>query len=200
MKEIIFVTGNPGKRALAQQHFDEDFILLKCYEYELDEPKLNDIEFIAKSKVLQAYKKVKQPCIALDAGFYIKNYPNNSNFPGAFPKRDLLESIGINGLLENMKDVDDRYCCFKECLAYYDGEEIKYFYGINEGTLSRKILGNDTDKKWSELWYVFIPKNCNKTLMEMSDEERLNRKDGHTDPFIEFKRWYQDIPVLKNRR
>lgn len=199
MKEIIFVTSNKGKIASAQKHFEDTDVLLKCYEYELNEPKINNIDLIATSKVLQAYEKVKSPCIALDAGFYIKNYPNNPDFPGAFPKRDLLETIGINGLLENMKDVEDRYCYFKECLAYYDGKDIKYFYGITQGVLSKEILGNDTNKKWSDLWCVFIPKNCNKTLAQMTDEERINRNDGHTNAINEFKKWYLTIPSLKRR-
>lgn len=187
MKEIIFVTGNKGKQSSAQKYLDN--IKLECYDYEYDEPNINDIEIIATSKVMQAYKKVNKPCISLDCGFYIPEYPNNPNFPGAFPKRELLDKIGIDGLLYNMKYVVNRYCYFKEVLAYFDGVEIKYFYGISEGTLSTEIKGIDSNKKWSDLWYVFIPKNCYKTLAEMTDEERLNRCDNHTSGLQLFNEW-----------
>src|SRR5574344_2312951 len=106
MKEIVFVTGNVGKQASAQKYFDESKIKVECYNYDYDEPNINDIELIAISKVKQAYNRVNKPCIALDCGFYIPEYPNNPNFPGAFPKRELLDKIGINGLLQNMKNVN----------------------------------------------------------------------------------------------
>lgn len=195
MKEIVFVTGNTGKRKSAEKHLKNTVVT--CLDFNFIEPDINDIEYIAKEKVLDAYKNVNKPCIALDAGFYIPNYPNNPNFPGAFPKREILDTIGVVGLLENMKDVTDRNCYFKECLAYYDGENIKYFYGISKGRLSTEIKGNDSAKKWSELWYVFIPDNNNKTLAEMTDEERQNRNDLSTSAIEEFGKWYNEIKVLK---
>ena len=93
-----------------------------------------------------------------------------------------------------MKNVTNRKCYFKECLAYYDGRILKKFHGYVYGTLSTEIKGNDSDKKWSNLWYVFIPNNNTKTMAEMTDEERKNRKDGYVNPFIKFCKWY------KNRR
>ncbi len=171
MKEIVFVTGNKGKVATAQKYFDDNKIKLLTYDYDYEEPNINDIEIIAISKVKQAYRVVGKPCIALDSGFYIPNYPNNPNFPGAFPKRELLEKIGIDGLLEKMKNVENRYCYFKEVLAYFDGENIKLFYGISEGYLSREKREIDINKKWSDLWSVFIPFNYTKTLAEMTEDE-----------------------------
>ena len=186
--EIVFVTSNKGKIQSAMQFLD-DSIHLETYNFDIEEPEINDIDYIAEYKVKQAYKKVGKPCISLDAGFYIKNYPNNPNFPGAFPKRELLEKIGIEGLLEKMKGVTNRNCYFKECLAYYDGNNVKKFYGTSYGSLSTEIKGNYNKKQWSELWFVFIPKNHEKTLAEMTDEERKNRNDGHTSPFVPFYKW-----------
>ena len=191
MREIIFVTGNKGKVASAQKYFKDSNIVLINYDFDIEEPEVNDIEYISKYKVIQAYEKLKKPCIALDAGFYIPSYPNRPNFPGAFPKRELLEKIGIEGLLDVMRGVENRECYFKECLSYYDGKEIKVFYGYCYGKLSNEILGNNTDKKWSDLWYVFIPQNCDKTLAQMSDWERANRNDGHTNSMAEFSKWYR---------
>ena len=36
---------------------------------------------------------------------------------------------------------------------------------------------------------VFIPKNCTKTLAEMTDYERNNRPDNRTDASLEFINW-----------
>jgi XTP/dITP diphosphohydrolase len=189
---IVFVTSNKGKVATAQKYFNKYDLTISCYDYDFIEPDINDIDFIAETKVLEAYKMVGKPCISLDAGFYIENYPNKNNFPGAFPKRELLDKIGIEGLIKEMKDVANRYCYFKECLAYYDGKELKKFYGISEGTISSTISESDSDQKWSDLWKVFIPKNYSKTLAEMSKEERENRRDNHTSALEEFSKWFKE--------
>lgn len=190
-KEIIFITSNKGKLATAQRHFDKSITLLP-YDYDIIEPNVNDIEYIAEYKVREGYKKVGKPCITLDAGFYIDNFPNNPNFPGAFPRRELMEKLGINGLLEKMKYVEDRSCCFRECLAFFDGKTLKKFYGKYPGKLSTEIRGVDSANKWSDLWYVFIPEGYDKTMAEMTDDERSKRDDGYINPFIDFCDWYLD--------
>ena len=190
-KEIVFVTSNKGKLETAQRYFNEETKLV-FYNYDIVEPEVNDIEFIAEYKVKEAFKKVGKPCISLDAGFFIPNFPNKPNFPGAFPRREILEKLGIDGLLKAMKKVENRECYFKECLAYYDGNILKKFFGISKGTLSREIIGNETDKKWSDLWYVFIPKNNSKTLAQMTDKEREERADGHISPFKELNEWLKN--------
>lgn len=192
MKEIVFVTSNKGKLQSAHEFIDKAFKLID-FKFDILEPEINDIEFIAEYKVKEAYNLVRKPCISLDAGFYIPNYPNNPNFPGAFPRRELLEKIGIDGLLKNMKSITERECYFKECLAYYDGKILKKFFGLSQGSLSTEVRGIDSCKKWSELWYIFIPKNNNKTLAEMNDEERSNRNDGYINPFIEFNEWFKNL-------
>ena len=52
--------------------------------------------------------------------------------------------------------------------------------------------GSDIIKAKSNLWYVFIPKNCDKTLAEMSDEERKNRNDEHISATDIFAKWYKN--------
>lgn len=199
MSDLVYVTSNKGKLAAARKTFEDfDIDFISC-DLDIAEPNVNDIEFISKHKVLQAYKLLNKPCIALDAGFYIPNYPNQPNFPGAFPKRELLNKIGINGLLKEMNGVKDRNCFFKECLSYYDGQVFKQFFGYTYGEISNEILGEKTDKQWSELWYVFIPRNCTKTLAQMSDDERKNRNDDHTTAMQEFALWYsQNVQIKKD--
>lgn len=167
--EIVFVTSNKGKVASAQRRLTD--IKLDIFNYDLIEPRSDDVKEIAESKVRQAYEVVKKPCIALDAGFYIDAL---NGFPRAFVNF-ALDTLGIEGILKQMKDIDNRNCAFKECLAYFDGENILYFNGIHKGTLSTEIRGIDTDKKWSDLWYIFIPYGYSKTLAEMTEEERNNR-------------------------
>ena len=64
--------------------------------------------------------------------------------------------------------------------------------GKHERTLSKNVLGNNTDKKWSDLWYIFKPFGYDKTLAQMSDEERKNRvKYEEVDAMREFAKWYK---------
>ena len=102
MKKITFVTRNTGKIATAQQYLDDVNVELEPYDYEFVEPQENEIQEITKSKVLQAYELVKQPCIALDAGFYIDEL---NGFPKAFTNF-ALETIGIEGFMKLMQGVE----------------------------------------------------------------------------------------------
>lgn len=189
MDKIYYVTGNKGKVESAKKYLQE--IDVEMIDYDFIEPDINDIKYTAEWKVKKAYEMIGKPCIALDSGFYIPKYPKEENFPGAYVKRKIIDGIGLDGLLEDMKNVDDRYCYFLECLAYYDGENLEFFYGKSEGFLSLDKSGLDNKKKWSPLWEIFIPLGYNKTLSEMTDIERENRKYS-THAFLEFKNWYQE--------
>ena len=54
MNEIIFVTHNKGKIATAKKQLQE--IDFKVFEYDLEEPRSDDIKYISKYKVMEAYK------------------------------------------------------------------------------------------------------------------------------------------------
>lgn len=188
MEEVIFVTHNKGKIESAKKHLKG--VNFKTYEYELEEPRSDDIKYISKYKVEESYKLVHKPCISLDCGFWIDEL---EGFPRAFVNF-ALDTIGIKGILKLMEGKQNRKCRFTECLSYYDGKELHQFMGRHEGTISNEILGNDTDKKWSDIWYIFIPAGYEKTLAQMTEEERANRKKYESiDSMEEFAKWYKTI-------
>ena len=191
--KITFVTTNKGKIATAQHYFDENEIMLEAYNYELTELQSDDITEIAKSKVMQAYSLVKQPCIAQDSGFYIdalKGFPKNYT-------KFALDTIGIEGIIKLMAGVENRRCRFKECLAFYDGNETKYFYCCHEGRLSYESQGADNPEKWSDLWYLFIPTYSadGRTLAQYSIAETQERRKHIDSSMRRFADWYKDIAV-----
>lgn len=188
MDEIIFVTHNKGKAISASKYFKD--LKIRTYDYELSEPRSDDIKLIATAKVMEAYNMIHKPCMALDAGFFINSL---NGFPKAFVNF-VLDTIGIEGILKLMENKIDRTCAFKECLAYFDGDEIKYFYGESNGTLSKSIHIDNNGCRWSDLWYVFIPQGFNKTLSEMTREELETRKyvDKSTSAMEEFAKWFQN--------
>jgi XTP/dITP diphosphohydrolase len=77
-------------------------------------------------------------------------------------------------------------------LAYYDGDQMHLFYGTSEGTLAHEKKGSQQAKAKSDLWYIFVPRNHNKTLAEMSDDERNNRCDERTSAIRGFIEWYKE--------
>lgn len=186
--EIVFVTHNIGKIKSAEKYFKN--LKFTTFNYELDEPRSDNITEIAKSKVIEAYELVKKPCIAMDTDFRIDAL---NGFPRAFVNFT-LETIGINGIMKLMEDEKNRKCSFNECVAYYDGNNIHYFYGTHPGFLSNDIRGIDRKEKWSDLWYIFIPNGFDKTLAEMDETERENKTkiDGSKAAMKEFANWYEN--------
>lgn len=197
MGNIIYVTGNYGKYVSVKECFTEKNIEIDFYKYDFEEMEINDIEKISRKKALDAYKILQAPCFVADTGFYINDYPNNPGYPGAFVKRSGISS-DIDGLLETMKKQINRTCKFVDCLTFYDGNEFYTFYGVSNGTLAFSKKGNPIKKAKSNLWYVFIPNNCDKTLAEMSEEERKNRNDGHTSATELFAEWYKNSYLKQN--
>lgn len=187
MDEIVFVTHNKGKAKSAEKYFNN--LRFSTFDFELDEPRSDDIKEIATAKVKQAYNIVKKPCVALDTGFFIEAL---NGFPRAFVNF-ALDTIGVEGILKLMQGVKNRKCRFEECLAYHDGREIHYFYGKHLGNLADKIQGKDRKEKWSDLWYIFKPEHFDKTLAEMDAEERENRRkfDSSIEALEVFAQWYK---------
>lgn len=187
MEQIVFVTHNKGKIATAKRNMkDVDFVV---FEYELEEPRSDDITYISKYKVMEAYKLVQKPCVSLDCGFLIDEL---NGFPRAFVNF-ALDTIGIEGILKLMEGKENRSCRFTECLSYYDGKELYQFMGKHEGTLTTEIVGTDSNEKWSDLWYIYKPAGYDKTLSQMTDEERANRvRYESVSSMEEFAKWYNE--------
>lgn len=190
MEKIVFVTGNYGKYISAKRHFEENEIEMDYYDCDLEELSINDIEAISKDKAKQAYNKLKRPVIVTDSGFYIEDYPNNPGYPGAFAKRSGISS-NVSKLLDTMKNSSNRNCYFRDCLTFYDGKDCAQFFGISRGTLSDELRGEKNKSAKSNLWYVFIPNNYEKTLAEMTEYELSHKKDCSTSPITQFIDWYK---------
>lgn len=187
MEEVVFVTHNKGKIAAAKRNMEG--VNFVAYEYELEEPRSDDITYISKYKVMEAYKIVQKPCISLDCGFWIDEL---NGFPRAFVNF-ALDSIGIEGILKLMEGKENRSCRFTECLSYYDGKEFHQFMGKHEGFLTTEIMGTDSDEKWSDIWYIFKPYGYEKTLSQMTSEERATRiRYESVSSMQEFAKWWKE--------
>lgn len=199
INDITYVTGNYGKYISVKEKFMSHGLNINYENIDIEEPDINDIEINSKEKARIAFEQIKSPVFVIDCGFYIRSYPDNPNYPGAFVKRSGVAN-DIDKLLSDMKDIDDRYCYFLDCLTYYDGEEYIHFFGKSEGKLSHSKRGNQMKKAKSNLWYIFIPENCSKTLAEMTDYERENRKKEN-DATLDFINWLKErklnVPIKR---
>ncbi len=184
-KQIVFVTSNLGKVKSAQSELKDIEVIQ--YNAELIEPRSDSIKEISKVKVMQAYKIVKKPCIAVDSGFFINEL---KGFPGAFVNH-ALDTIGVEGILKLIEDKKNRDCKFEECLAYYDGCNMEFFEAETKGRLSNVIKGIENEKNWSKLSYIFEVEEIEKTIAELNDDERekyLGKEEQSC--FKKFIKWY----------
>jgi Xanthosine triphosphate pyrophosphatase len=199
MEKIVYVTGNYGKYINVKNHFEEKGIDIDYFTCDIEELDINDIELISKDKAKKAYEKLGKPCFVGDSGFYIEGYPGNPDYPGAFVKRSGI-STDIENLLKIMNDVENRNCRFIDCLTFYDGIAFFSFLGVSRGTLSTTVRGNDKVEAKSNLWRVFIPNNCTKTLAEMTEEEFKDRNDDRTSATEQFIEWYKREYLINNKQ
>lgn len=188
MNKLTYVTSNHGKYISIKEKFLKNKIDIDFLNYDLYEPEINDINIVSKTKALEAYAILNSPCFVIDSGFYIDNYPNNPGYPGAFVKRSGISS-NIENLLEVMKNVENRSCAFVDCLTFYDGNVFYQFNASVNGRLSNTIKGDNMKNAKSNLWYVFIPDECTKTLAEMTDQELEHHKEAQKNASTLFIEW-----------
>ncbi|MGM0852494.1 MAG: non-canonical purine NTP pyrophosphatase [Bacillota bacterium] len=98
----------------------------------------------------------------------------------------MLNTIGIEGILKLLGSEENRECEFRSCLAYYGGEEMRFFESKFPGIIAEKIRGSENESKWSDLWYLFIPQHFHKTLAEFNEQD-----------FIKYNRVKEDSGIKK---
>lgn len=173
MEVIHYATQNKAKVGSLERALKKYGIEVIHFEVDLSlsEPRINDLNVIAREKVITAFQKIQQPVVALDAGFFIHSL---KGFPGVFVNY-ALETIGLEGILKLLEG-KSRMCEFRECLAFWDGksEQPLLFESNVAGILSKKPRGGTNRYSWSILATVFIPTGERKTLAEMKEYEYLD--------------------------
>lgn len=186
-KRIVFVTSNDGKLASAKRLLKSTEVVRESVDF--IEPRSDDIKEIAYQKVLQAHKLLGAPCIAEDSAFIVEAL---NGFPGTYVNH-FLTTIGIKGLLKLMDGVANRNCMFLSCLAYYDGEELRYFESESHGQLTMEVRGDDSKEKWSDLWNVFVPEGFDIAFSEFTDADfEIYYRTKSISSFEKFAKWYEE--------
>lgn len=191
MKKVFFATTNKGKVHSISSVLSKFNIEVIQKPLEIPEIRSENLREIAVKKAIYAFKHIKKPVIALDAGFYVHSI-------GGFPQmyvNFVLKTIGVNGILK-LVDNQDKACEFKNCLAFFD-ESLKepiIFEEAVKGMLTDKPRGERQDYFWSDLFFVFIPKGESKTLAEMTPEEyyKWREKLYENSYLTNFAKWFSD--------
>ena len=193
---LVYVTTNRGKFLRVKQLGEKNNIDIEELWMDIDELEESKVEIVSKDKAIKAYEIVQKPVFVEDSGFYIDGFPNKKNYPGTLVKRSGVSS-NIEKLLEDMKQVDNRFCYFISCVTYYDGDTLQQFKEYSNGYLSKEKRGNLPEEARSRLWEVFIPEGYTKTLAEMTKEERLLREKNNHSSFISVIEWYKENKMSK---
>jgi XTP/dITP diphosphohydrolase len=162
--DIHFITHNPSKFEEASNIAKEYNISVNWFDHEYEEPQEDKLETIARKsclRIMQEKSELKTLHFFLeDAGLFIKSL---NGFPGPYSAY-VFRTIGNNGILNLMKDIENREACFKSVIAYYNGNTIETFTGITEGTITQSVIG----KGGFGFDPIFKPKDNNQTFAEMT--------------------------------
>lgn len=206
MKNILFITGNEGKRKEVQEILGEDYEVINL---KLDLPEIQSIsvEDVMKEKINSAYQSsqenfdlIKQKfkeknininslrdviIICEDTGLCIKNM---NEFPGALIKF-YYESIGSEGIIKRDANSKSKTICVIGVIK--NGKIMKPIIGKRNGKIANKLSG-EKGFGWDS---VFIPdlKNTDysihngKSYAEL-DEDIKNKISHRSDAFNKLKK------------
>jgi len=166
MKRLYFITGNSGKLQELQNKLKPLQIEVVQHNIGYPEPQVDSLEEVARFGVDYIQKQgIDHPFILEDAGLFIKSL---NDFPGVYSKYVFL-TIGLDGILELIKEKKDRRAEFQSVIAYAEpkGEPV-LFKAACKGFLSFQQKGSNG------FGYdpIFIAQGKNLTFAEMSTEQK----------------------------
>lgn len=188
---VNFITGNEGKVHSMRRYTDGYGIDIVQTPLDLTEPQCNTIQEVSASKARQAFRILSpQPVMVEDSGFFVDAL---NGFPGPYTKY-AVETIGIRGMLDLMRDIEDRRCRFVSVLTYQDGngphsftdDKMRYTMAETPDESPRQ------SKNWSELWRIIIPEGADKPLSAFTEADWKQRAEARKEfsAFSQFARWY----------
>jgi len=168
----IVASNNPGKLVELRDLLKDGMNLLTLEQVGHVEDLVEDQDTIEGNAVQKAtfiYNKYKQPCLADDSGLEVsalRGAPGVYSARYAGPLRNSDNNISL--LLSNLSSTTDRRARFRTVIAYCDGAGVHCFEGILNGTILRARRGT------GGFGYdpVFLPEGSERTLAEMSLEEK----------------------------
>ena len=163
--DLIYATTNKHKFAGAKQALaGTDINLIAPDETLPDVPEIqsDDQQAVSVDKALKYYDLLKRPLVVMDSGLFINEL---GGFPGVYTKY-ALDTIGIDRIIQLLGAAARAYT--QRTITYFDGSEPRTFTLKIHGTLLKNPRGSN-GRNYDK---YFLPENKNKTLAEMTDEEK----------------------------
>lgn len=184
---VIFATQNINKFNEARIVFAKHGLAAAMLKLETVEIQSDNLETIAKKRAADAIQKYGLPIIVEDAGLSVQAL---NGFPGPYAAY-VYKTIGNQGLLKLMENVDIRNAYFESVVAFHapNQKEPLCFHGRVEGEITREtrgVGGFGFDP-------VFMPLKSNgKVFAEMSLEEK-NLLSHRARALAKFAEWYKRV-------
>jgi len=145
----------------------------------------DSLENIAKASAMDAAKKCGLPIIVEDAGLFINSL---NGFPGPYSSY-VNRTIGVEGILILMKNIENRSAYFLSIVVFYDpaNGELRAFHGKVEGEIAEEARGE------SGFGFdpIFIPvEGDGRTFAEMGTEGK-NKLSHRARALRKFAEWYR---------
>lgn len=175
---MIFVTSNRHKFEEISDILERRGISVRWEEIEYEEIQSDTIENISYDSCYKLAKKINEDFFLEDTGIQIESL---KDFPGPYSSY-VQRTIGNSGILKLVND--DRRAYFKTVVSLYYKESIFQFTGVLKGTIAS---GEKGDKGFG---YdpIFIPEGSNKTLSEMSleDKNRISHRGKAIQRMVDY--------------
>lgn len=190
LKKFLLATTNKGKLKDVKEILKELNIEILSF---LDFEEFPDVEETGKTflenaelKVKAAYDKFKMPCIGDDSGleaFQLNGEPGiySARYAGAEATDEKNNLKLIQELSNYPEPHKGRFVC---AAVFYDGKEFKF----SEGEVRGKIIKTPLGKNGFGYDPLFVPDGYNKTMAELSHEEK-NKISHRLKAFRELKKY-----------
>lgn len=183
---IFFATDNihkynEGRRVLAEFKIAVGLLRVKAWEIQSD-----SIEEIAKTSVVETFRRCNLPVIVEDAGLFVDAL---NGFPGPYADY-VFRTIRNKGLLKLMEKGEDRKARFHSVVAYCSAESKSPI--CFKGEVDGKIIEEERrGKHRSGFGFdpIFKPSKSRKTFAEMATKEK-NKYSHRAQALREFAKWY----------
>jgi XTP/dITP diphosphohydrolase len=189
-RTIFFATDNIHKFNEARKVLAEYKIAVGMVRAKASEIQSDSLEEIAKTSVLDAFKRFNLPLIVEDAGLFIDAL---NGFPGPYAAY-VYRTIGNKGLLKLMENIENRESRFHSVVAYYSAElKLPICF---KGEVAGEIVKEERrGKRESGFGFdpIFKPAESNKTFAEMMTVEK-NKYSHRAKAVRRFAEWYKKSP------
>ena len=173
---INFVTHNLNKFNEINAIMENNKIGISMVKLEYEEIQADSTEYISNDSCKKLVNVVDSPYFIDDTGLYIEDL---NGFPGPYASY-VQETLGNKNII---KLASGSRAYFKTVISFYY-EKVYQFTGILNG----KISGEEKGENKFGYDPIFIPENYNKTLAEVTLEEknRISHRSRAINNFISF--------------